>query len=105
MIVMMDMMVMEDLDGGMIIIIWEDVNMMTMTTPLDGVFTQEEVGTMNPRLLDIKIPIQVVETTDKGVQDGTTCVMYSSFNCIQSISDQDGQMKTVERKCILVIPS
>ena len=88
MIVMGDMMVMEeDMDGG-IILTWEDVTMMIMTTPLDGI-------TMNLRLLDIKIPIQVVETTaDKGVQGGTTCVMYSSFNCIQSISDQDGQMKT-----------
>ena len=88
MIVMGDMMVMEeDMDGG-IILTWEDVSMMIMTTPLDGI-------TMNLRLLDIKIPIQVVETTaDKGVQGGTTCVMYSSFNCIQSISDQDGQMKT-----------
>ena len=96
MIVMGDMMVMEeDMDGG-IILTWEDVTMMTMTTPLDGMFTQEEVEiTMNLRLLDIKIPIQVVETTaDKGVQGGTTCVMYSSFNCIQSISDQDGQMRT-----------
>ena len=96
MIVMGDMMVMEeDMDGG-IILTWEDVSMMIMTTPLDGMFTQEEVEiTMNLRLLDIKIPIQVVETTaDKGVQGGTTCVMYSSFNCIQSISDQDGQMKT-----------
>ena len=88
MIVMGDMMVMEeDMDGG-IILTWEDVTMMIMSTPLDGI-------TMNLRLLDIKIPIQVVETTaDKGVQGGTTCVMYSSFNCIQSISDQDGQMKT-----------
>ena len=66
----------EDMDGG-IILTWEDVTMMIMTTPLDGI-------TMNLRLLDIKIPIQVVETTaDKGVQGGTTCVMYSSFNCIQ----------------------
>ena len=87
MIVMGDMIMEEDMDGG-IILTWEDVTMMTMTTPLDGI-------TMNLRLLDIKIPIQVVETTaDKGVQGGTTCVMYSSFNCIQSISDQDGQMRT-----------
>ena len=95
MIVMGDMIMEEEMDGG-IILTWEDVTMMTMTTPLDGMFTQEEVEiTMNLRLLDIKIPIQVVETTaDKGVQGGTTCVMYSSFNCIQSISDQDGQMKT-----------
>jgi len=87
MIVMGNMIMEEDMDGG-IILTWEDVTMMIMTTPLDGI-------TMNLRLLDIKIPIQVVETTaDKGVQGGTTCVMYSSFNCIQSISDQDGQMRT-----------
>lgn len=62
----------EDMDGG-IFIIWEDVTMITMTTPLDGMFTQEEVGiTRNLRLLDIKIPIQVVETT-------------SDRNCIQAL--------------------